>query len=178
MLTGGASAVYGSDAVAGVVNFIMNDHFEGVQVQWNGNGYQPPATGPLRQPRGARGDQSGAIPVPGDFGIDGETQNYNMLMGGNFANGKGNATLFFSTAATGGDAGNARLQRMRSVVERGRRRFLCGGSGTNATGYFYDTATGNSLHDRQCRRRRAAVHHGTDQFNFGPHNYFQRPQED
>ena len=32
VLTGGASAVYGSDAVAGVVNFIYNDSFEGVQL--------------------------------------------------------------------------------------------------------------------------------------------------
>ena len=31
VLTGGASAVYGADAVAGVVNFIMNDNFEGVR---------------------------------------------------------------------------------------------------------------------------------------------------
>ncbi|MBK6349110.1 MAG: TonB-dependent receptor plug domain-containing protein [Proteobacteria bacterium] len=31
VLTGGASAVYGSDAVAGVVNFIMKDNFEGIQ---------------------------------------------------------------------------------------------------------------------------------------------------
>src|SRR5580658_2888446 len=29
VLTGGASAVYGADAVAGVVNFILNTHFEG-----------------------------------------------------------------------------------------------------------------------------------------------------
>ncbi len=32
VLTGGASAVYGSDAIAGVVNFIMKKDFEGVQV--------------------------------------------------------------------------------------------------------------------------------------------------
>ena len=32
VLTGGASAVYGSDAVAGVVNFIMKNNFEGVQI--------------------------------------------------------------------------------------------------------------------------------------------------
>jgi outer membrane cobalamin receptor len=32
ILTGGASAVYGSDAVAGVVNFIMKKDFEGVEV--------------------------------------------------------------------------------------------------------------------------------------------------
>ena len=32
MLTGGASAVYGADAVAGVVNFVLNTHFEGVKI--------------------------------------------------------------------------------------------------------------------------------------------------
>ncbi len=32
MVTGGASAAYGSDAIAGVVNFIMKRNFEGFQV--------------------------------------------------------------------------------------------------------------------------------------------------
>ena len=31
VLTGGAAAVYGADAVAGVVNFILNDDFEGIK---------------------------------------------------------------------------------------------------------------------------------------------------
>jgi outer membrane receptor protein involved in Fe transport len=31
IITGGASAVYGSDAIAGAVNFILNDKFEGVE---------------------------------------------------------------------------------------------------------------------------------------------------
>src|SRR6266540_282981 len=39
ILSGGASSIYGSDAIAGVVNFIMNDHFEGVQFDWNYSGY-------------------------------------------------------------------------------------------------------------------------------------------
>ena len=39
VLTGGASAVYGSDAIAGVVNFIMDDSFEGIQVNANYNFY-------------------------------------------------------------------------------------------------------------------------------------------
>ena len=39
VLTGGASAVYGSDAVAGVVNFIMKPDFEGVQLNANYNFY-------------------------------------------------------------------------------------------------------------------------------------------
>ncbi len=33
VLTGGASAVYGADAVAGVVNFILNTHFEGIKIE-------------------------------------------------------------------------------------------------------------------------------------------------
>src|SRR5690606_34595596 len=32
LVTGGSSAVYGSDAVGGVVNFILKDDFEGVEV--------------------------------------------------------------------------------------------------------------------------------------------------
>lgn len=39
VLTGGASAVYGSDAVAGVVNFILDDNFEGLQLNANYNFY-------------------------------------------------------------------------------------------------------------------------------------------
>ena len=31
VLTGGASSTYGADAVGGVVNFKLNDHFEGVK---------------------------------------------------------------------------------------------------------------------------------------------------
>ena len=72
VLTGGASAVYGSDAVAGVVNFIMKDNFEGVAVR------RPvrhlPAQQRLRRPRrrqAARrhrrpgGGQPGARSAPG-----------------------------------------------------------------------------------------------------------------
>ena len=54
ILTGGASAVYGSDAVAGVVNFIMKKDFEGVQVTsqynfyWHENDYGGPGDVKLR----------------------------------------------------------------------------------------------------------------------------------
>jgi iron complex outermembrane recepter protein len=35
VLTGGAAAVYGADAVAGVVNFIINDEFDGIRASGN-----------------------------------------------------------------------------------------------------------------------------------------------
>jgi iron complex outermembrane recepter protein len=37
VLTGGAAAVYGADAVAGVVNFILNDQFRGLEVSGTAN---------------------------------------------------------------------------------------------------------------------------------------------
>ena len=38
VITGGASAVYGSEAIAGVVNFVLKDHFEGVRIRGQGGG--------------------------------------------------------------------------------------------------------------------------------------------
>jgi len=66
VLTGGASAVYGSDAVAGVVNFILKDDFEGVEVQ---SGYEITEEG------------------------DAEIFNVDFTIGGNFADGKGNVVF-------------------------------------------------------------------------------------
>ena len=40
VLTGGASSVYGSDAVAGVVNFILDDDFEGFRASYMHSRYQ------------------------------------------------------------------------------------------------------------------------------------------
>ena len=35
VVTGGRSAVYGSDAIAGVVNFVMKRDFEGAEINMN-----------------------------------------------------------------------------------------------------------------------------------------------
>ena len=69
VISGGASAVYGADAVAGVVNFILKKDFEGVQADG----------GMTISSRGDAKEYSGAL-----------------TMGGNFANGKGNAVVNFS----------------------------------------------------------------------------------
>ena len=67
--TGGASAVYGADAVTGVVNFILKDDFEGMQLD-------------------ARAGVSG----------EGDAQTYSLdaLFGRNFHNGRGNVVLALS----------------------------------------------------------------------------------
>ncbi len=67
VLTGGASAVYGSDAVAGVVNMIYKTKFDGLQI-----------------------DGQMGISQYGD----GADKQVNVLAGKNFADGRGNIMLF------------------------------------------------------------------------------------
>jgi len=63
VITGGASAVYGPDAMAGVVNFILRDNFEGLEID-----YQAGST--------AEGD--------------GDERRFSVLMGMNSSDGRGN----------------------------------------------------------------------------------------
>jgi iron complex outermembrane receptor protein len=71
VVTGGASAVYGSDAIAGAVNFVLRDDFEGFQV-------------------GAQYGQTS--------GSDAQTTDYNLMFGTNIGEGRGNVTLYLSHA--------------------------------------------------------------------------------
>src|SRR5712664_2825863 len=92
VVTGGASAAYGSDAIAGVVNFIMKKNFEGFQVdgQLGENWHENHDTIVQNLVR-----QFGYAPPTG-MAKDGRNRNFDMLMGTNFADGKGNVTVFLS----------------------------------------------------------------------------------
>jgi outer membrane receptor protein involved in Fe transport len=180
VLTGGASAVYGSDAVAGVINFIMNDSFEGVQVQYNGSTYQHTQNGTYSTDLAARSVSNPAqFQVPGDFWGEGTIQNYNILMGANFANGKGNATLFFQYQNTGAVLQSKYNYSACSLGTNGAGdAFVCGGSSTASPGRFTNGDTGKSATIINAAGDVRKFSTALDQFNFGPYNYYQRPQED
>jgi iron complex outermembrane receptor protein len=92
VVTGGASAVYGSDAIAGVVNFIMKKNFEGIQIDGQiGEYWHENRQGWLNGLQTAAGD----TPVSGSE-RDGRSKNFNLLIGTNFADGKGNVTGYLS----------------------------------------------------------------------------------
>lgn len=91
VVTGGASAIYGSDAVAGVVNFVMKKDFEGIEVDYQ-YGF-------------ARHDNdsdlfSGLLDEAGynDPGArkDGDNYALSLLMGTGMNDGSGNITAFFT----------------------------------------------------------------------------------
>ncbi len=184
LLTGGASAVYGSDAVSGVVNFILNDRFEGAQVELNhsffNHGQQNPGPvggtlGVADIVRGRAATNPAEFKIPGDKSADGKSTNFSLLLGGNFDGGKGNATVFINYKKD-----DALLQSERDfsacTVGTGALNFTCGGSGTNATGRI--TRIGpNTVWTVGADNNARAFANATDQYNFGPLNYFQRPSE-
>jgi outer membrane receptor protein involved in Fe transport len=91
VVTGGASAVYGSDAIAGVVNFITRRDFEGLQLDaqlggnWhdNNNGFA------------RRLLQDAQFEGPRGSTWDGRTLNMDLVAGANIMEGRGNVTAFF-----------------------------------------------------------------------------------
>jgi iron complex outermembrane receptor protein len=86
VLTGGAASTYGADAVAGVVNFVMNDHFEGVRIDANAGIYNHSNHESWIDPLLT---QTGT-PVPTGTNWDGANKDITLIMGHNFADGAGN----------------------------------------------------------------------------------------
>ncbi len=91
IVTGGASAVYGSDALAGVANFIMRRDFEGVEFDGQVGFYQDGNNGEFAN---ALLGVSG-IEAPGGL-TDGRDVLASIIFGANTADGRGNVTGFFS----------------------------------------------------------------------------------
>ena len=89
IVTGGASAVYGSDAIAGVVNFVLKKDFEGFEVDGQVGFFQD---GNNNEFANSVLDSFG-IPRPGSK-LDGRSVNISTAFGANTADGRGNVTAF------------------------------------------------------------------------------------
>ena len=92
ILTGGASAAYGSDAVAGVVNFWLDDDFQGLKLDFQKSGFS------YKNDSGRwRGvlESSGEL-APSRSVNDGGIDRLALTMGGNFDGGRGNATAYLT----------------------------------------------------------------------------------
>jgi outer membrane receptor protein involved in Fe transport len=90
VVTGGASAVYGSDAIAGVVNFITKKDYEGIEFDiTSGFNYHDNSSS---TPQALAADAGFA--VPSGTVTDGHTQSYNLIAGANSSDGRGNFTVY------------------------------------------------------------------------------------
>ena len=178
VLTGGASAVYGADAVAGVVNFIMNDKFEGVRV----DAPVQPLPAQQRQRSSANIVRDSGFNAPDSNVRDGYSKDITFLAGINTEDGRGNATVYF-----GYRAARARSRRINATSAPARWRsgdtFGCAGSGTTAPACsrLQPERSERREPDRRVRRRhrpaRPRVHGRPICSTSRRTNYYQRPDE-
>jgi outer membrane receptor protein involved in Fe transport len=180
ILTGGASSVYGADAVAGVVNFIMDTDFEGVRLDSQYSFYQ--------HDNGTDDFVRGALNARG-FGFptgsvaDGGGWDTNLAIGASFDDGRGHVMAY---------AG----YRHSDPVLQGRRDYsacaltasnnpavvwTCGGSATaaNASVIAYDSGGVPANFTStffQVGPNRTLIP-GFTPFNFAPYNHYSRPDE-
>ena len=172
ILTGGASAVYGSDAIGGVANFILKRDFEGVEAgyQW-GTSYSDNDDDFWASVLNAADIQEPSSVTSGD-----ETVVYGMI-GLNSSDGRGNATLYasyedresitqdqrvFSGCALGQDSGSQSFGGFGCIGSANFRLF--GGPG----GFAFQEESGNII---------PWAGGPSQTYNFGPRNFFQRPSE-
>jgi len=164
VVTGGASAVYGSDAMAGAVNFVTRDGFAGFEAD-------------------AKYTQTGEG--------DGEVYNISTLMGANFDGDRGNVTLglthtdrkglllgqrefgeFGISTANGPAPGGAPASPDANCDAPNATAFETGVGSTTTMPTTLDLP-GGSLQFRND----GTVGERCSRFNFSPFNYFQTPQQ-
>jgi iron complex outermembrane receptor protein len=157
ILSGGASAVYGSDAVAGVVNFKMKRDFEGFRI-----------------------DTQGTITNHGD----GITRNLSAVWGTNLARGSGNVTMYASYVnADAVIQGQRDFSQCAITTPASGDRHVCAGSFTIPGGRLfsydrYSAGVGDYYALVNPDGTRSFVSDPfTETFNFAPLNHLQRPQE-
>lgn len=155
--TGGASAVYGSDAIAGVVNFVLKRDFTGIELNSELDITQ-------------RGD--------------GKVWDINGTIGTNFDDDRGNVTLFVDyTKRKSTFAGDRAFSRNAlSDAEDGSAPFAAGGSPSvpqgriNVAGLGAASGLGCDIQDFN-NDGSSRCYVAANGYNFSPVNYLQVPQE-
>ena len=180
VLTGGASSVYGSDAVAGVVNFILDDEFVGMKSSFYHGFYQHKNDNSSLRDLVASYDYALA---PKDV-TTGDTEKVSVAFGGEIDGGKGHITAFMEHTDT-----KPILQGEYDISACALRSGFsgCGGSSTIPPGRWADfggysaggfvnvdpTITGvdfKVLGNEFVPRAGQA-------YNYNPTNFFQRPDD-
>ena len=181
VLTGGASSVYGSDAVAGVVNFILDDDFEGFRASYMHSRYQHTNDNDEFRELVRSYDYQVA---DGDV-VTGETDKLALAFGGGVLDGRGHVTGFIEKTDTApilqGDYDI-------SACALTRGKSACGGSSTIPPGRWADFGGYSALGYVNTADASVTgldlkllgdefIPRAGQTYNYNPTNFFQRPDE-
>lgn len=176
VLTGGASSVYGADAVSGVVNFVMDTEFDGFKLdgQYSLYNHDNRAGSNITNALNARG-----FPYAKGNVADGAAFDATAVFGAGFDDGRGHVTAYAGYRKIKAVTQDARDYSSCSLTARTTAAvaanptpglYTCGGSLTSAAGSFY---TGGQYYSVQGNQFTP----GSSLYNFAPTNYYQRPDE-
>jgi len=173
VLTGGSAAVYGSDAVAGVVNFILDTNLDGLKAEGQIGGYQHDN----RDDFARRLLDQRQLPYPKGSVVDGRRVNVSASFGRGFLEGRGHVTLYGGYREITGvtqdqrDYGSCPIT-ARIVNQRPTSVLECGGPNVSYPGNFFD----NLDNVYQVTPERTFVP-GLSRFNYAPWHFIQRPDK-
>lgn len=199
VVTGGASAVYGSDAIAGVANFILRHDFEGVEINATAGVFVDSNSNSFAQDVTDQTSTDGITPRQTE--VDGFTKDISIVFGTSFADDAGHITAYAryvdQQSVLQGDRDISRC----AIVDFGPvagNDVFCVGSNfgpfptTFTLGAIRDPNTGLPLNPQPgivgvvsldpsggvTRDANGDVVTGSSNaFNFNPTNFFQRPTE-
>lgn len=174
VLTGGGSATYGSDAVAGVVNFIIDDNFEGLRFDLQASAYQHKNDNAVMQ--GIVSDSG--FELPDSNVIDGNSYSFSVTGGKNFADGAGNITGYLNYRKT--DEVRQDQRDYSACALQGYSvdgSFRCGGSSTLPQGRITDFGDLKPNSFDYIVQGDQFVKRNGELYNYAPDNFFQRPDE-
>ena len=168
VVTGGASAVYGSDALSGAVNFIMRKNFEGVEIDM---GYSDTEEG---------GEDTYYINAL--FGVNFDDDRGNITIGGGRTS-RGAILLaerdfgIFGVSSETGSGLGAAPQRPTADCAGNTEFTTAHSTGVGSTTAIPSTLNLRSGNSFQFRDDLSLVQGECARFNFNPFNYYQTPQE-
>ena len=178
VLTGGASTVYGADAVAGVVNFVMRKDFDGVELNIGTSGFMHDNDNSYVA--GLMDAKGFDYPKGGD-GVDGQADTIDLVMGSSFADGKGQATAYVTWRKGSELRQGARDYSSCALNSTGTS---CGGSGNAIVPNFYisqrnaaGTLDWDTFEYWTLDSGSNFVPSDGNIYNYAPINHFMRPDE-
>jgi len=180
VLTGGASSVYGADAVAGVVNFIMDTNFTGLRLDAQASAFMHYNDA---DDKILNGDVARGFRPPHGWSVNGGAQDLAAAFGASFDDNRGHLMAYatyrkqdpvlqasrdYSFCAL--QARTTRHTKNAADPAGTERDFNCAGSATSAPGTFFTNVGTFHVEGNQFAA-------GQVPFNFSPYNYYQRPDE-
>jgi outer membrane receptor protein involved in Fe transport len=184
VVTGGASAVYGADAVAGVVNFVIDTDFEGIRFDGSYGFYTHHNDNSVARVVADRG-----FALPERTVEVGYTRDFTLAAGLGNGQSPGHAVLYASYRDAE-EVLQSSYDYSACALASGPA-FTCGGSGTTSPARFLTVDTLGFTRDPVTGRPVAPgtlvsdttidsdgalrQFQSSDLYNFGPSNYYQRP---